>query len=189
MPPADLLARIKADGTRYDVQTILLSQPVGWREAGALSWMWYKDDEQLEREHAEMVAEFDLKRRERLEANRADWERREAALPEWIRKRMEGFRGRAGEKFEVDGWGYELVVAELAAAYAAEAAALPATGSPSWADTPTSVKLIDEREGASGNQHDVALALARMHLRGESVAFTISALSPITGDPDYSGQS
>lgn len=169
-------------------------QIVGARRPGG-AWLYRKSDQQLEDERAEMLAGFDRQRRESLAANRDAWTAREAALPEWLRDRLATFHERGGEKFELDGWGYELIVCELAALYAADetwvAAALPIEDG--WErmrlDDPEPVSVLSKQEGTSGNQHQVAQALALAHVRepDRSMGGTVSALSPLTGDPDYSG--
>jgi len=80
------------------------------------------------------------------------------------------------ETFELEGWGYELVVCELAALYAKS----------NCADDET-IDSYAREQGTSGNQHGIAKSLARAHLAGASLAGTVSALSPLTGDPFYAG--
>ena len=110
-----------------------------------------------------------------LRDNRADWERREAALPYWVRARLLHFHAAAGRGFETDGWGYELTVAELAVMYAENA-------------SEDAVEAYAAEHGTSWNQHQCAQVLAASHRDDPTwtAAGTVSALSPITGDPDYS---
>lgn len=163
-------------GKPYGLETRNFSHIVGWHIDG--EWIERKSDADLDREHAEMVARFDRERRERLAANREDWQRRQDALPEWVRSRIEHFHATGGENFAVDGWGYELVVAEIAALYDA-----------SGGEDDEAVNDYAERAGTSGNQHDMAKALARAHREepARAMAGTVSALSPITGDAFYTG--
>lgn len=168
---------------------------VGVRRRGG-EWLYRKTDQQIEDERAAMLAGFDRRRREQLDENRYDWTAREAALPEWLRDRLATFHERGGEHFELDGWGYELVICELAALYAADGAwvegALPIDDA--WerlrVPDPEPVAKIAAEQGTSGNQHQVAQALALAHVRepDRSLGGTRSALTPLTGDPDYSGE-
>jgi hypothetical protein len=141
-------------------------------------WLWRKTDEQLDQEHKEMVSGFQRRRQEELDKHREDWTKREAALPEPLRARLQRFRDSGGD-FDRDGWGYELVICELAVLYHYS----------NQEDT-EDIKAYARREGTSGNQHDYAKALSRELAQGhlDVVANSVSALSPITGDPDYSGK-
>lgn len=175
--PDDAL-RLLTPGTSYQLETRggPFGRITGWQVAGR--WYGRKSDQQLDAEHAAFVADSERRRRESLGRNRADWTRRTAELPHWVRERIETFRSRGGEKFELDGWGYELCVAELAVMYAAS-------------DGADSEQINDygAQRGTSGNQHDCAKALARAHLAGQPLAGSVSALSPLTGDAFYDGRS
>lgn len=144
-------------------------------------WLYRLSDQDLEAEHRRIMEDMDRRHHEQLDENREDWARREAALPDWIRARLESFHHTGGEKFELDGWGYELIVAELAAMYAEQ-------GKPPFEDT-AEINAYAEHEGTSGNQHGVAKLLASVHNQDPdySLAGTPSALTPLTGDKDYSG--
>jgi len=161
-------------GTAFEQETIGFSKITGLAIDGR--WLYRKSDEELEQEHDAMLAGFAARRREQLEQNRDDWARREALLPDWIRARLTTFRAADAAYFELEGWGYELIVAELAVAYAA-----------SDLQDDDVVNELAKREGTSGNQHQMAKALASAHLNGQSVAETVSALSPLTGDAFYTG--
>lgn len=148
---------------------------VGWKLDG--EWLYRKSDEQLDQERLDMLAENKRKSEEQLEANREDWTRREAALPDAIRIRMDYFRGAAGKaKFEIEGWGYELMICELVVLY--------------LKSDLEDVQFINDyakEHGTSGNQHMLAKALARHLFEGEIDLYgTVSGLAPLTGSPDYS---
>lgn len=149
-------------------------------EAVPDEWLWHKTDADLDREHAEMVARHNREHEEMLAANRDDWTRREAALPSPLRRRLERFRANGGHEFDRGGWGYELVVCELAVLYAA-----------SDQEDTDAVMDYARINGTSGNQHDYAKALSRYLTNDatdqDAVANSVSALSPLTGDADYSG--
>lgn len=142
-------------------------------------WLWHKSDAELAREHTEMVASQQGEHEARLDIHREDWARREALLPEPLRRRLERFRATGGDYFEREGWAYELIVCELAVLYAA-------SGQTESAE----VRAYDERAGCSGNQHGYACALSTL-LTGEpaddeKIVNANAAITPFTGDPDYS---
>ena len=176
-PPAEHLAAF-TPGVVYQIEGRLGSVVTGCRMGRA--WLWRKADDAVADERRVDVARIALRRAEELAANRQEWEAREAALPEWLRARLATFRERGGEKFELDGWHYELTVAELAAIYAE-----------SGMEDSDAVTAYAEGRGVSGNQDQVARILARTRLAndGWTAAGTASALSPITGDPFYEGRS
>jgi len=167
-------------GMEVGVETRNLSTITGWLLPGG-EWVDRKTDADLNREHEEMVAGFARQRREEMDKHRADWQARTDALPDWVRTRIESFREKSGEQFELDGWGYEMVIAELAVLYVEQD---PDADEP--ADGP--IMTYAREHGTSGNQHDFAKALARAHVDDPafSLAGTVSALSPITGSADYS---
>jgi len=169
--PPEVVALLSV-GKEYGLETINFSLVTGWLVNG--KWVDRKTDADLERERQEFVEHMNRERRAQLDANRAVWQAREAALPEWVRSRLEYFRAKGGERFETDGWGYELIVAELTVLYDA-----------SGGVDDEAVDALAREEGTSGNQHDVAKALARMHAQGQPLVGTVSALSPITGDLFY----
>lgn len=177
-------------GAEFLSETIRLTQVTGMATMYRTSsgepvvdeWLWHKTDADLDREHAEMVAGFKREREARWQANKRDWARREALLPLSLRRRLDRFRANGGHEFETDGWGYELVVCELAVLYAASGQA-----------ESVAIEEYAREHGTSGNQHGYARALSR-HLTDDpededAVANSVSALSPITGNADYSAMS
>lgn len=172
-PPPEHLAAF-TPGVAYRLEERLGSVVTGCLVGG--EWLWRKTDEALADERRVELARIALRRAEELAANRQEWEAREAALPEWLRARLATFRERGGEKFELDGWHYELTVAELAAIYAE-----------SGMEDSDAVTAYAEGRGVSGNQDQVARILARTRLAndGWTAAGTVSAMSPITGEQFY----
>lgn len=142
-------------------------------------WRFRKSDQVLDAEHAAWSHALNRRRQADLDQNREDWQRREDLLPEWLRVRLLTFHKTGGEAFELDGWPYELAICELAALLDEHGNEL---------DAPE-VKDLLHREGYSGNQVGFARALVGAHREhpDRSLAGTVSALSPISGDPDYSG--
>lgn len=160
-----------------------------------VGWLFRKSDQVLWAEWGELRNDNDVSRRRMLCANRDAWQAREDALPEWLRERLQWFHMRGGEEFEAEGWGYELVICELAALYFADEdwvgvslhGERDALGM-SEAEEPDAVMAMAREQGTSGNQHGMAQSLALAHAEHpeRSFAGTVSALSPLTGDPDYS---
>lgn len=140
-------------------------------------YLFRKSDQDLEREHDELVKRYEREREETLTVNRARWAAREATLPAWLRERLTSLRERSDspDSFDRDGWGYELVVCELARLYDL---------SPDLSET-SDITIYDEQHGCSGNQHGVAKTLVRMHREGQSLANTVGALAPLTGKAAY----
>lgn len=168
---ADIGAPLKP-GTVFDLETVNISIITGLRVDG--QWRFRLTDEDLADEARERSEAFRRRQVEQLEANKAQWWAIEQTLPDWIRARINRFREAAGEKFLLEGWGYELAVAQLAVAYAA--------------DDKATVDRLARELGTSGNQHDFAKALAKAHNAGDdaAIAESVSALSPLTGSADYS---
>ncbi|TFD27490.1 hypothetical protein [Cryobacterium cryoconiti] len=161
-------------GTVFELELTNGSTITGIRVAGA--WLYRKSDEDLDEEHRVMVEGFDRDRREQLAKHRDAWQARQDALPEWIRARIEGFHVTGGENFALEGWGYELVVAELAVAYLASGGA-----------DDDAVNTIAREQGTSGNQHECAKHLAWVVVQQPGIFKDFpSALTPLTGDYDYS---
>lgn len=140
-------------------------------------WFFRKSDEDLDREHAEFVADSKRRREEEWQKHKDDWAARTAQLPAWLRSRIEGFQKTGGHHFETDGWGYELTICELAVLYSA-----------SNGEDTDEIMDFARKHGTSGNQHDFAKAIAKVHAEDPTfdAGGTVSALSPLTGDGDYS---
>lgn len=152
------------------------SMIVGWLVDD--EWLMRKSDEDLDAERAAQAAEWAKQKQDHLDASREDWTKREAVLPDWIRARLEHFRAteESPGSFDREGWGYELMIAELAVLYEAS----------EGKDSPD-IDAFDQREGCSGNQHGMAKALAKVHREDPEyqMAGTVSALSPLTGKAGY----
>lgn len=163
-------------GDEIDLETRGISLITGVRLRRSGEWLFRKTDEDLDREHREMVERIHREREDLLDEMRDEWQARTDALPDWVRVRIDRFT--ESPLFERDGWGYELAVAELAVLYAE-------LDKPDMYATSPAIEEYAKREGTSGNQHGCAAALANMHLEGKSLAGTISALTPLTGAPYY----
>ena len=166
------------EGRTLLVETVRLTEVVGIA-VGTSTWLWRKSDQDLAAEHHEFVEGLRRQNQERWEEHHEDWARREAHLPDPLRRRLSRFRINGGHEFEIAGWGYELTVSELAVLYQA-----------SGGDESDDIREYAALHGTSGNQHEVAQVLAR-GLDGDivdqdAIANFPSALTPITGDADYS---
>lgn len=161
-----------AVGQRYITESVLGSTP-----SAVFRCTWRKSDEDLDADHEAFSEQWKKEKHDRLEESRDEWTLREAALPQVLQDRLNNFRKKAaavGNDFEVEGWGYELVVSELAAMYAEQ-------GDPEgpYEDT-AEIVAYASKEGTSGNQHGFAKALARGLIRDpEQVQESISALTPL----------
>lgn len=176
LAPAEVAALLDV-GDEYELEVQGFNAISGWKVGG--KWIARKSDETFEAERTEWLAKYERDKRDRLDSNRADWTARESYLPDWLRDRITTFHEKGGEQFELEGWGYELIVCELAALYVAS----------NLTDDDT-INEFANVHGTSGNQHDVAKALARHHIANPdtSIAGTVSALSPLTGDAFYEGK-
>lgn len=167
---ADVGAQLQP-GVVFELETIGFSQITGLRVGGV--WRFRMTDEDLAAEARKFSEDLHRRAVETLEVNKAAWWAIEEKLPDWIRARINRFREAAGEKFLLEGWGYELVIAQLAVLYADS-------------DEEGADELCSEA-GASGNQVNLARALAEAHKQGRDdlVAVSPSGLGPITGSADY----
>ena len=174
----------------YFVETDRTNAITGMASARPLSgggfelgrWLWHKSDQDLEGERSAFLERLNQEREQQWAENQEDWHRREALLPGPLKRRLERFRANGGHQFEIEGWGYELTVCELAVLYAA-----------SGGNDDAKVTEYGRLHGTSGNQHGFACALAGLLLEvpndhtADVIANAPSALTPLTGDPDYSG--
>lgn len=160
----------------------------GWIIGG--KWYGRKTDEDLEAEHQAWLDDWAKKKLETLEKHREEWAIREGALPDWLRVRLQRFHDEGGENFLLEGWGYEIVIAELAVQYATIGPDILDMDMSQADEAAPGVMVISRTEGTTGNQHGFALALAKEHFREpeKSLEGTVSALSPLTGDPYYGGK-
>lgn len=160
-------------GEHLQQETIGFTQVTGLRDADG--WLFHYTDQELADEAREFSEGMRRREVEQLERHRKTWATQEAALPDWLGARIQRFRDAAGEKFLLEGWGYELMICRLAD--------LIDQGRDEEAG-----KLARD-EGASGNQWDCAKTLAEGRARhGDVFAVKCPAgIAPITGSADYSG--
>lgn len=168
----DLRDKVKP-GDRLEFET-RGSFCVGWIYEG--EWYGRKSDEESALEAKVSKAESDLRSAEyalkSLDSNIEE----ENALPFWLQERLRKFHEEGGIEFIAGGgWGYELAICQLAQVLADNG----------LNEDDPALKEIDEKYGCSANQWNVAKALAKAHLEGESLYGTIGGLSVITGDAYY----
>lgn len=144
------------------------------------NWLYHHSDEHLEEERRQWEERINQRDRERLEQHREEFEFEEAALPDYLRKRIERFRANGGELFDLRYWPYELMTSRLMALYIA-----------SGGEETEEIGQIAQKYATSGNQHDFARWAAEiLHSEGEDAVIALpAAMTPITGDPDYSNLS
>lgn len=154
-------------GEELWVETVNLTQITGLRDV--TGWLFHLSNQDLADEAREFSEEMRRKDVVRLEKNRKKYAAWEEALPDWLKARIQRFRDAAGEKFLLEGWGYELMICRLAD--------LIDQGREDEAD-----KLACD-EGVTRNQWDCAKALAAGRAEhGDEFAVAVPAgLSRITG--------
>ena len=173
--PKHIFPEDVAVGQRYIVQTVRGSPPCAVFRA-----TYYQSDEELEQQHQDYVSNWQKEKQATLEKHREEWTRREADLLPELRSRLENFREKSGGAFDVEGWGYELCVCELAQIY------LNGLQRFGKIQEDEHVAAYGAEHGTSGSQHEYAKALAKVLLdRPEEVGQTISALAPLGSGPYY----
>jgi hypothetical protein len=122
-------------------------------------YLFHRSDEYFTRQHEEWLAEHKKKQEDHYEANKDDWQKRTEDLPDRYRARLERFINdpEKGEEFRKEGmgWGYELIVCELACLYEEHG-----FGGGSFDTEPEPVRAFALDHGTSGNQHAVAKSWA-----------------------------
>jgi|SRR5580765_341736 len=180
------LARIIKVGDPYEIEMVGGPfRPIsGWRFRG--TWYRHDSDQEIQAERTRWEEERDREHREMLDEHRSEWIGRTEMLPGWLQERIQFFRERGGEYFELNGWGYELCIAELAVLYDKDPNFGPRE-TYTYSDEYEPITEYAKEHGTSGNQHDCARALVLHHRAGNSLAGTVGGLSPITGDAFYEG--
>lgn len=135
-------------------------------------WIMHKSDADLEADRLKFIEDNRQRNIAMLRKNEASWREREEALPDWIKPRLRNFHERGGFNFRVEGWGYELIIAELAVLYRESGGE----------DSPTIMEYAN-LHGTSGNQHEVAKVLATFD--EERMDQTVAGLTPLGAHPFY----
>lgn len=162
LAPQEVADMLKA-GDPYVLETKNFSRITGWLING--KWYDRRSDQELKREHEMFVADMEDKNKKYTEEHREEWTRRESELPDWLKKQME-FQRSNNPHFESKsmGWSYALITCELASMYVKMGDILLTTHSSDLEDT-EEIKKFSEENGTSGNQHQLAIYLAKNQLR------------------------
>lgn len=122
-------------------------------------FLFHRSDEYFTQRLEKFIADNKRKGEERYLANKADYIKRTKELPERYRNRLNRFleNPKTAESFRKDpmGWGYELIICELAVLYEKYP-----NKRGSWDDEHEEIKAFAHKHGTSGNQHDVARSWA-----------------------------
>lgn len=160
--PAEVLERLN-DGDPYILETKGFNLVSGWLIGG--QWYARKSDQDLQREHDAYFEKSTQERAAHLAANRADWERREAELPAWLRDRLREIRTKNDDfAAEPMGWGYELTVSELTVLYLNLGTRILGK-SPYRITDSDEISAFADKHGTTGFQHSVAVSWAQNHLQ------------------------
>jgi hypothetical protein len=168
------LTRQLQSGDEFILETKNFSTITGMYIPRFADWAWRKTDQDLADEHAQWLADWQEKKRKLLEENWEGWKARQDALPTHYRERLEKFHEKGGGEFRLDGWSYELVICELAVMYERTNCA-----------ESEEIDAYARKYGTSGNQHDVAKAMAK-HLDEFTPKEFPAGMAPLTGSADYS---
>lgn len=122
-------------------------------------FLFHRSDEYFTNQLEKYLADSKRRGEERYEANKADYIKRTKELPERYSNRLNRFLNdpESAERFRKEpmGWGYELIICELAVLYEKYG-----IGSGKWDDEPKEVIDFAKKHGTSGTQHDVARSWA-----------------------------
>lgn len=156
--PAHVAESVKS-GEEYFVELYRFNDIGGLMKPDG-EYLFHRTDEYFSRKHEEWLAKYKRDLEERYEANKDDWLKRTYALPPRYRDRLDRFINdpEEGEQFRKEGmgWGYELIICELACLYEQHG-----FGGGSFDTEPAEVQEFARKHGTSGNQHDVARAWAK----------------------------
>lgn len=147
----------------------------------------YRTEDEQRAADAQSNRDAEIGRERALETNRADHDRRIAALPQVFRERMEKFQRDGGHEFRRDYEDYELFCCEQAVVIA-ESLKTP-EALKAWHDLPfgvqkTQVPALDD--GHSGNTFGMACRLAQFYMeKPEFVTKMHGALTLLVGCDAY----
>lgn len=137
----------------------------GW----VIDGKWYdrQSDQDLDRFNQKLKEKITDDYRAYYENNKDRWEAEEAVLPDWLRDVIEESR-KADPEFDTAplGWGYVLTIARLAELYYDMGEIILDKDVFSVrSHEPELISKIAREEGTSGNQHSVALGVAKAHMK------------------------
>lgn len=148
--------------------------------------IFYKSDEQLEKERQEWLDENERKKQREFKENKADMDERYENLPECFQKRIDKFRAN-NDRFRIDYEQYELFCCEEAIKIAEslkDVEKVKGFGKLKWEQQKQLVPELSD--GHSGNTFGAACHLAYWYLENqENVTKMHGALSPLVGSEEY----
>lgn len=154
-------------GQSYTLETKGFNNVAGLADPQTDEYLFRRSDQYFEEEHRKFVEELNASREKELREHREEYQAREDALPEPFRSRMRKFHEKPA--FELEGWGYELIICELAVV---------------MMDNPHDDGPADDfasKHGMSGNQFGCARALASYTKATGDVENVPSGLAPLNG--------
>lgn len=147
--------------------------------------VFYRTEAEQEEKHRQDVEEHHRQDRAEFEKNRADWDRRVAALPAAFQKRIDKFRTNNPDfrwKYEK----YELFVCEEAVKLAKALGSVDAIRAFSEKPYKDQLKMVSIDSGHNGNTFGMACKLAVLFLSDpEGVVKLHGALAPLVGSEEY----
>lgn len=148
--------------------------------------IFWKSDEQLEKERQEWLEENERKKQKENKENKSDMDERRNNLPECFKKRIDKFREN-NERFRVDYEQYELFCCEEAIKIAdslKDPEKVRGFGELKWEQQKQLVPELSD--GHSGNTFGAACHLAYWYLeKQENVTKMHGSLSPLVGSEEY----
>lgn len=152
-------------GNTYTLETKGMNHVAGLIDETG-EYLFRRSDQYFDEQHRKFVEDLNIKRQKELDENREKYQAREDALPEPFRSRMKKFHFKPA--FELEGWGYELIICELAVVM------LNNPGE----DEKAAHDFASEH-GMSGNQYGCARALATNAKMMGNVNNVPSGLAPL----------
>jgi hypothetical protein len=148
--------------------------------------IYYKSDEDLERERREWLVNNEKEKQERFEKCKAELDAKYEALPQVFKARIDRFRENNPD-FRKDYEQYEMFCCEQAIEIATAlktADAVRLFWDKTWEEQKAEVPTIDE--GHSGNTFGASCSLAIVYIESpEFVSKVHGALSPLVGSVEY----
>jgi len=156
--PAHIISQINPGDTLY-VELYRFNDIGGLMKPDG-EYLFHRSDQYFTTKHEEWLKKHKQDLEDRYAANKDDWLKRTYSLPPRYRDRLDRFINDPddGEEFRKEGmgWGYELVICELACLYEEHG-----FGDGTWDGEPQAIREYADKHGTSGNQHNVAQAWAK----------------------------
>ncbi len=145
--------------------------------------VYYKSDEQLERERKEWLENNEKEKQEAFEKNKTEMDADYEALPDNFKKRIDRFRDN-NPRFRIAFEHYELFCCKEALKIAAVCKTVEEVKKFRDLDIEAQKETISD--GHSGNTFGCACILAQLHLESPELVSRIhGAMSPLVGSKEY----